>query len=88
MMDGRVGAIRRTLDERGFRQRRDHVGLRPSFGVLRLFREAADSAPAFGDRRSHQMDPANAEEALREVRLISRRGPTSPRCGRRCPTWT
>ncbi|MGE3402002.1 MAG: porphobilinogen synthase [Vicinamibacterales bacterium] len=68
MMDGRVGAIRTALDERGF----DRVGI-VSYAVKYCsafygpFREAADSAPQFGDRRSHQMDPANADEALREV---------------------
>jgi porphobilinogen synthase len=70
MMDGRVGAIRRTLDERGFA----NVAImsyaaKYCSAFYGPFREAADSAPAFGDRRSHQMDPANAEEALREVRL-------------------
>jgi porphobilinogen synthase len=70
MMDGRVGAIRRTLDERGFA----NVAImsyaaKYCSAFYGPFREAADSAPAFGDRRSHQMDPANAAEALREVRL-------------------
>jgi porphobilinogen synthase len=70
MMDGRVGAIRRALDERGFL----HVAImsyaaKYCSAFYGPFREAADSAPAFGDRRSHQMDPANADEALREVRL-------------------
>jgi porphobilinogen synthase len=70
MMDGRVGAIRRTLDERGFA----NVAImsyaaKYCSAFYGPFREAADSAPAFGDRRSHQMDPANADEALREVRL-------------------
>jgi porphobilinogen synthase len=68
MMDGRVGAIRRALDARGF----DHVAImsyaaKYCSGFYGPFREAADSAPQFGDRRSHQMDPANAHEALREV---------------------
>ena len=61
MMDGRVGAIRRALDERGLRPRGDHVvrgQVRSAF--YGPFREAADSAPQFGDRRTHQMDPANA----------------------------
>lgn len=70
MMDGRVGAIRRTLDERGFEQ----VGIvsyaaKYCSAFYGPFREAADSAPQFGDRRSHQMDPANVDEALREVEL-------------------
>ena len=68
MMDGRVGAIRRALDERGF----EGVAImsyaaKYCSGFYGPFREAADSAPQFGDRRTHQMDPANAEEALREV---------------------
>jgi porphobilinogen synthase len=70
MMDGRVGAIRAALDERGF----DHVAImsyaaKYCSGFYGPFREAADSTPQFGDRRSHQMDPANAAEALREVEL-------------------
>ena len=68
MMDGRVGAIRTALDERGF----DRVAImsyaaKYCSAFYGPFREAADSAPRFGDRRSHQMDPANVEEALREV---------------------
>jgi porphobilinogen synthase len=70
MMDGRVGAIRTALDGAGF----------PEVPILAYaakyasafygpFREAADSAPQFGDRRGYQMDPANVREALREVRL-------------------
>jgi porphobilinogen synthase len=70
MMDGRVGRIRAALDDAGY----------PDVAIMSYaakycsafygpFREAADSAPAFGDRRSHQMDPANVEEALREVAL-------------------
>ncbi len=70
MMDGRVAAIRRKLDENNF----------PDIAILSYaakycsafygpFREAAQSAPQFGDRRSYQMDPANAHEALREVAL-------------------
>jgi porphobilinogen synthase len=70
MMDGRVAAIRRALDERGF----DQVAImayaaKYCSGFYGPFREAADSAPQFGDRRSHQMDPANASEALREVEI-------------------
>jgi porphobilinogen synthase len=68
MMDGRVGAIRQALDERSF----ENVALmsyaaKYCSAFYGPFREAADSAPKFGDRRSHQMDPANALEALREV---------------------
>ena len=70
MMDGRVGAIRQALDARGF----DRVAImayaaKYCSGFYGPFREAAESAPQFGDRRSHQMDPANADEALREVEL-------------------
>jgi len=68
MMDGRVAAIRTRLDERGL----DRVGImsyaaKYCSAFYGPFRDAADSAPQFGDRRSHQMDPANVEEALREV---------------------
>ena len=68
MMDGRVGAIRRALDERGF----EAVAImsyaaKYCSAFYGPFRDAADSAPAFGDRRTHQMDPANDEEALRQV---------------------
>ena len=68
MMDGRVAAIRKLLDERGL----ERVGImsyaaKYCSAFYGPFRDAADSAPQFGDRRSHQMDPANVEEALREV---------------------
>jgi len=70
MMDGRVAAIRRTLDERGFDQTAImSYAAKYCSAFYGPFREAADSAPAFGDRRSHQMDPANVDEALREVEL-------------------
>src|SRR5205085_11555855 len=70
MMEGRVGAIRTALDDRGF----DQVGIlayaaKYCSAFYGPFRDAADSAPQFGDRRSHQMDPANVEEALREVEI-------------------
>jgi porphobilinogen synthase len=70
MMDGRVGVIRRELDANGF----DQVAImayaaKYCSGFYGPFREAADSTPQFGDRRSHQMDPANGDEALREVEL-------------------
>ena len=69
MMDGRVAAIRNALDERGFEQVAImSYAAKYCSAFYGPFREAADSAPAFGDRRSHQMDPANALEALREVR--------------------
>ena len=68
MMDGRVGAIRQALDERGF----EGIAImsyaaKYCSAFYGPFRDAAGSAPKFGDRRTHQMDPANAEEALREV---------------------
>jgi porphobilinogen synthase len=70
MMDGRVGAIRRGLDDAG---RSDTVivsyAAKYASAFYGPFREAAESAPQFGDRRGYQMDPANAEEALREVAL-------------------
>ena len=70
MMDGRVGAIRRALDAR----RMTEVGIMAysakfASGFYGPFREAAESAPQFGDRRSYQMDPPNAREALREVAM-------------------
>jgi porphobilinogen synthase len=70
MMDGRVGAIRAALDEGGFTDVAIMAyAAKYSSAFYGPFREAADSTPAFGDRRSHQMDPANVEEALREVEL-------------------
>ncbi len=70
MMDGRVGAIRDALDQRGF----EDVPImsyaaKYASCLYRPFRDAASSSPAFGDRGSYQMDPANAREAIREVRL-------------------
>src|SRR6266581_1737270 len=68
MMDGRVGAIRQALDDRGFEQTAIMAyAAKYCSAFYGPFRDAAGSAPAFGDRRSHQMDPANASEALREV---------------------
>lgn len=70
MMDGRVGAIRAALDARGFEQVVImSYAAKYSSAMYGPFRDAVASAPAFGDRRSHQMDPANVEEALREVAL-------------------
>jgi porphobilinogen synthase len=70
MMDGRVGRIRDALDGAGFAQVAImSYAAKYCSAFYGPFREAADSAPAFGDRRSHQMDPANVEEALREVDL-------------------
>ena len=70
MMDGRVGSMRATLDEQGFNQTPIMAySAKFASGFYGPFREAAGSAPQFGDRRSYQMDPANAREALREVEL-------------------
>src|SRR5512146_2110292 len=70
MMDGRVGAIRHGLDEEGF----ENVAIMAysakfASAFYGPFREAAESTPQFGDRRAYQMDPGNAEEAIREVLL-------------------
>jgi porphobilinogen synthase len=70
MMDGRVGAIRQALDERRFENTAIMAyAAKYCSAFYGPFRDAAGSAPQFGDRRSHQMDPANAAEALREVEL-------------------
>lgn len=75
MMDGMVEAIREALDQDGFQ----YTGIM-SYAVKYAsayygpFRDAAESPPQFGDRKTHQMDPANAREALREARLDSREG--------------
>jgi porphobilinogen synthase len=70
MMDGRVGAIRHALDEHGFSSTPIMAySAKYASGFYGPFREAAGSAPQFGDRRSYQMDPANVREALREIDL-------------------
>jgi len=70
MMDGRVGAIRQILDEHGSKQTPIMAySAKYASGFYGPFREAAGSAPQFGDRRSYQMDPANVREALREIDL-------------------
>jgi porphobilinogen synthase len=70
MMDGRVGAIRAALDGEGLRDTPVMAySAKFASAFYGPFREAAGSTPAFGDRRAYQMDPANADEALREVRL-------------------
>src|SRR5437899_2817163 len=75
MMDGRVGAIRKTLDQNGFQQVAIMAyAAKYASGFYGPFREAAQSTPQFGDRRSYQMDPANADEALPEVELDIREG--------------
>ncbi len=75
MMDGRVGAIRTALDAEGFGQV-PVMAYAAKFASTFYgpFRDAAESPPRFGDRRSYQMDPANADEALREVDLDVREG--------------
>lgn len=75
MMDGRVAAIREALDANGFTQ----IGImaysaKYASGFYGPFREAAGSAPQFGDRRSYQMDPPNLREAMREIALDIREG--------------
>jgi porphobilinogen synthase len=70
MMDGRIGAVRNALDDRGLSE----VGIMAysakfASGFYGPFREAAESAPQFGDRRTYQMDPANVREAVREMEL-------------------
>jgi porphobilinogen synthase len=75
MMDGRIGAIRRALDEAGFA----NVSIlsycaKYASGFYGPFREALDSAPKSGDKKTYQMDPANVREALREVRLDEAEG--------------
>ena len=70
MMDGRVGAIREALDDRGLESTPILAyAAKYASAFYGPFREAAGSAPAFGDRRSYQMDPANVREALRECEL-------------------
>lgn len=70
MMDGRVGAIRRALDDNGFYNTPIMAySAKYASGFYGPFREAAESAPKFGNRATYQMDPANANEALREVEL-------------------
>ncbi|ELY84553.1 porphobilinogen synthase [Natrinema altunense] len=75
MIDGMVGTIRSALDEAGF----EHVPImsyaaKYESAFYGPFRDAADGAPAFGNRRHYQMDPANAREAVREVRLDAEQG--------------
>ncbi|HKJ79355.1 MAG TPA: porphobilinogen synthase [Prolixibacteraceae bacterium] len=70
MMDGRVGAIRDALDESGFKNLPIMAySAKYASAFYGPFREAAESAPQFGDRKTYQMDPANGDEALREVEL-------------------
>lgn len=70
MMDGRVGAIRQALDDEGYINTSImSYAVKYASAYYGPFRDAADSTPSFGDRRSYQMDPANAREALKEVDL-------------------
>ena len=70
MMDGRVGAIRKSLDDHGFQDIPIMAySAKYASAFYGPFREAADSEPKFGDRKSYQMDPPNSEEAMREVVL-------------------
>ena len=75
MMDGRVGAIRAALDDSGFEQIPIvSYGAKYASAFYGPFREAAESTPAFGDRRGYQLDPANVREALRECELDVQEG--------------
>ena len=75
MMDGRVGALRAALDADGFEETPIMAySAKYASAFYGPFREAADSAPQFGDRRGYQMDPANAREALRETALDIQEG--------------
>jgi porphobilinogen synthase len=68
MMDGRIGAIRKALDAKGFYKIPVlSYAAKYASGYYGPFREAAESTPAFGDRKSHQMDPGNSDEAMREI---------------------
>ena len=75
MMDGMVAAIRAGLDGAGFTETPIlSYAIKYASGFYGPFREAADSAPQFGDRRSYQMDPANVREGLREAELDVEQG--------------
>ena len=75
MMDGRVGAIRGALDDRGLAEVAIMAySAKFASAFYGPFREAADSTPAFGDRRAYQMDPANRREAMREIESDIREG--------------
>lgn len=75
MMDGRIGAIRKTLDENGFAETPIMAyAAKYSSAFYGPFREAAESAPQFGDRKSYQMDYGNSDEAMREIALDIQEG--------------
>jgi porphobilinogen synthase len=70
MMDGRVGAIRETLEANGFKDTAIIAySAKYASAFYGPFRDAADSAPSFGDRKTYQMDPANWRQAMREIEL-------------------
>ena len=89
MMDGRVAAIRSALDANGFLNT-PILAYAAKFasGFYGPFREAADSTPAFGDRRSYQMDPANPREAMREIELDLAEGADMIMVKPASPIWT
>ena len=75
MMDGRIGAMRNALDEEGF----EHTGImaysaKYASSYYGPFRDALDSAPGFGDKKTYQMDPANVQEAIKEAKLDEQEG--------------
>jgi len=75
MMDGRIGAMREALDEEGF----EHTGImaysaKYASSYYGPFRDALDSAPGFGDKKTYQMDPANVKEAIKEAKLDEQEG--------------
>jgi porphobilinogen synthase len=75
MMDGRIGAMREALDEAGF----EHTGImaysaKYASSYYGPFRDALDSAPGFGDKKTYQMDPANVQEAIKEAKLDEQEG--------------
>jgi delta-aminolevulinic acid dehydratase/porphobilinogen synthase len=88
MMDGRIGAVRTALDQAGFKQT-GIMSYAAKFSSVFYgpFRDAAESPPQFGDRRSYQMDPANADEALREVELDLAEGADIVLVKPLCRTW-
>jgi porphobilinogen synthase len=78
MMDGRIGAMRKAMDDEGF----EHTGImaysaKYASSYYGPFRDALDSAPGFGDKKTYQMDPANVQEAIKEAKLDEQEGDTS-----------
>jgi porphobilinogen synthase len=75
MMDGRIGAMRKAMDDEGF----EHTGImaysaKYASSYYGPFRDALDSAPGFGDKKTYQMDPANVQEAIKEAKLDEQEG--------------